>query len=545
MVPYLSRFVSRESERNARVCARCQLMAPTASTILLVRRLNAEREKESPMKISALAPSALALLCLMSLHSTAGADPLANSKLHGDETIQTPIGDIKLIDSYFDDAASKRLYDEMDYQRASQAYIWSMPLVSMSTWRDNQGKAYGVTGDTDFVVLESLKEKRGIVTGNLTTPYIFNFINLKSGPVEIAYPAGQTAGGVLDFWQRPIFDLGLTGPDKGRGATYIVVGPEGDPAKYKKDGVNVYQSATNNVFIGLRILDQDPAYFDKFTSTYKMGRAGGPLATSRFIKSKDVEWSATAPRGLGYWKKLADVINDEPVREVDKAWMAMIKPLGIDKGKPFNPDASQKVALLKGAAMGELMIRNLQVNPRFAEPYWNGTSWYKSFDFHLPQETETRVELDERATWFYEAVTSTEGMVNPTPGAGQVYMTTKRDSEGRMLRADKTYKLHVPAKVPVGQFWALTLYSENTRRAYDNGGTEIRSVNLDSRMKDLKYNSDGTIDLFIGPEAPKGFEKNHMKTVGDDGWFVYFRLYAPEQPFFDKSFKLTDFEMID
>jgi hypothetical protein len=38
---------------------------------------------------------------------------------------------------------------------------------------------------------------------------------------------------------------------------------------------------------------------------------------------------------------------------------------------------------------------------------------------------------------------------------------------------------------------------------------------------------------------------NHMKTVGDDGWFVYFRLYAPEQAFFDKTFKLPDFERID
>ena len=62
-------------------------------------------------------------------------------------------------------------------------------------------------------------------------------------------------------------------------------------------------------------------------------------------------------------------------------------------------------------------------------------------------------------------------MVNPTPGAGQVYMTTKRDSDGNLLRADRTYRLHVPADVPVGQFWALTLYSENTRRPYDNGRT--------------------------------------------------------------------------
>jgi hypothetical protein len=94
---------------------------------------------------SALAVSTAALLSLMSLCSPAGADPLANAQLHGDETIQTPIGDIKLIDSYFNDDASKRLYDEMDYQRASQSYIWSMPLVSMTTWRDNEGKAYGVT----------------------------------------------------------------------------------------------------------------------------------------------------------------------------------------------------------------------------------------------------------------------------------------------------------------------------------------------------------------------------------------------------------------
>ena len=136
-------------------------------------------------------------------------------------------------------------------------------------------------------------------------------------------------------------------------------------------------------------------------------------------------------------------------------------------------------------------------------------------------------------------------MVNPTVGAGQVYMTSKRDSQGRTLRADRTYKLHVPPKVPVGQFWALTLYSENTRRAYDNGGTEIRSVNLESTMKDLKQNNDGSVDLFIGPKPPAGFEMNHMKTVGNDGWFVYFRLYAPGQAFFDKTFSLGDFEMIN
>jgi hypothetical protein len=239
------------------------------------------------------------------------------------------------------------------------------------------------------------------------------------------------------------------------------------------------------------------------------------------------------------------ILNEEPVREIDKPWMAMLEPLGIVKGQEFYPDDRQKEILLKGAGMGELMARNLQVNPRYTVPWWDGTYWYKSFDFDISQESDTIQQIDQRATWFYEAVASSKGMVNPTPGAGQVYMTTKRDSEGNMLRADKTYKLHVPKGVPVGQFWSLTLYSENTRRAYDNGGTEVKDVSLDSRMDQLLYNDDGSIDLYVGIGAPEGMESNYLKTVGDDGWFVYFRLYAPEQAFFDKTFKLGDFEVVE
>ncbi len=470
--------------------------------------------------------------------------PLERATLHGDELIETPVGPIKLQDTYFDDTDAQKLFDEMDYERANQVYIWAMPIVSMVTWRDAQKAAFGVTKDTDFAVVKTLNEKRGIVTANLTTPYILNFISLAKGPIQIDYPAGKTAGGVLDFWQRPVCDLGLTGPDQGNASTYIIVGPLDDPAKYQKNGVHVFQSETNNIMIGLRILNTDPGFYDVFIQNYKMGRVGGEIAPCRFIKGVNAVWNATAPRGIGYWKKLAMVINEEPVREIDKSWMAMIEPLGIVKGHEFKPDERQTKILKKSAAMGELMNRNLQVNPRYTTPWWEGTHWYKSFDFQISQENGTIQQIDQRGTWFYEAVTSTKGMVHPTPGAGQVYMTTKRDNNGDLLRTDKTYVLHVPANVPVGQFWALTLYSEDTRRPYDNGGTEVKDVNLDSRMKQLQYNKDGSIDLYIGVKAPKGMESNFMKTVGDDGWFVYFRLYAPKEAFFDKTFVLPDFEMV-
>jgi len=475
----------------------------------------------------------------------AAAVPLENAKLYGDEKITTPFGLIELQHSFITDESSQRLFDEMDLQRASQAYIWSTPLVSFGTWRKEQDKNYGPNARGTFGVFESFREKQGIITSNLTTPYIISWDNLTNGPLYIDYPAGKTAGGVLDFWQRPVCDFGLTGPDQGKGAKYIIVGPDEDPKKYEKPGVYVFQSPTNSIGWGFRILDTDPAFESNFIEALKVSALGGKPVQNKLIKGLDKAWSTTAYRGLGYWKTLHEIINDEPVREQDKPWMALIKPLGIEKGKPFAPDARQTKILIEAAALGELMARNLQINPRFTEPYLPGTQWYNAIEFSLKQKTDTKVEIDERVVWFYEAVTSTEGMVNPTVGKGQVYLTTKRDSKGNLLRADKTYRLRVPADVPAAQFWSLTLYSENTRMIYENGQQTARSASIDSRLKDLKRNADGSVDLYIGAKAPAGFETNYMKTVGTDGWFVYFRLYAPLQPFFDKTFKLPDFEVVD
>ena len=498
------------------------------------------------MKYSARLLAASALIAAPLL-TTAKTMPLTEASLEGDERIQTPIGEITLEHNYITDDMSQALFDELDYQRAVQLYIWSTPLVSFYQWMNEQVKVYGGGEPHEFTVFESLKEKRGIVTANLTTPYILSWGSLADGPIYVELPVGQTAGGALDMWQRPITDFGLTGPDQCKGGRFIIVGPEDDIKKYLDDSdksLHVFQSETNNLFFGIRLLDDSPEFAKTFKKNFKLGSSWKKMKSAKFIEGKNKEWSATAPRGIEYWKVLHQAINAEPVRTIDKPWMAMLKPLGIEKGESFKPNERQLGILKQGVMMGELMLRNLQTNPRFVEPYWAKTSWYKSFDFDIPQENDIMQQLDERGVWFYEAVTSTKGMVNPTEGKGQVYMTSKRDSEGRLLRADKTYKLTVPANVPVKQFWALTLYSENTRRPYDNGGKDVRSANLSSKDEGLQVNKDGSVDLYIGAKAPKGMESNFVKTVDQDGWFVYFRLYGPLKAFFDKSWGLPDFEEV-
>ena len=472
-------------------------------------------------------------------------NPLEAATLHGDELIHTPIGDIELRHSYFDDDASRRLFDEMDFQRACQAYLWSHPIVSMTSWRLRQGEAFGVKGPHDFVVLNSLKEKRGIVTGNLSTPYILQFTSLKDGPLVVEYPGGMTAGGFIDLWQRPVADTGLTGPDGGKGGTYVVVGPEGDPKAYEKPGVFVVQSATNAILFGARVLDPDPAYYARFKSSLKMGRHGAPLATCPFIENRDVEWSATAPRGLEYWQRplggdpgragargRQGLDGDAaPARHREGEALPARREAGVDPaegrgdGRAHGPQPPGEPALRRAVLEGHPLVQVLRLH----HPAGDGDPGRARRAHHL----------------VLRGGHEHEGMVNPVVGKGQVYMTTKRDAKGNLFRADRTYRLRVPKDVPVAQFWALTLYSENTRRPYDNGGAEARSINLGNKVKDLKANADGSVDLFIGAKAPAGFESNFMKTVGEDGWFVYFRLYAPLQPFFDKSFSLADFELVE
>jgi hypothetical protein len=497
-------------------------------------------------KIFLLAALATAIAsCTTTNQDNKNTVSLSDAKLCGDESISTNFGQIDIENNFLTDESSAKLYEEMDLQRAAQAYLWSLPAVELATWKIEQNEVYGTDKLGSVAIFETFQEKKGIVTANLTTPYVITFIDLAKSPVVINYPAGKTAGALLDLWQRPAMNMGLSGDDKGKGGKYILVGPEDNIIKYKKEGYFTHQSPSNLVMLALRFIDPDEKAQEAFKASLQIGRFGEDLINCSYVENLDKEWSATPYRGIQYWETLSEIINNEPVRDQDKPWLAMLEPLGIVKGQKFNPTEKQKEILLKGVALGELMARNIQVNPRFAESYWPGTQWEKCFHFPIEQEDSTKIYIDERLNWFYEAVTSSQQMVYPQVGQGQVYMTTKRDSEGHLFRADKTYKLTVPKDVPMKQFWALTLYSENTRRPYDNGEGTARSANLDSKDKDLKYNEDGSVDLYIGPKAPEGYENNLMKTVGSDGWFIYFRLYAPTEPFFDKTFSLPDFIRVD
>ncbi|WP_088889647.1 DUF1254 domain-containing protein [Leptolyngbya ohadii] len=457
-------------------------------------------------------------------------------------TIDTPIGPLTFEGGYPTSESVAKLYDQLDFQRAVQTYLWAIPLVSFACWQEAQETVFGQE-DGDLVLITSFRDRLGVLTCNATTPYLMGFLNLqRTGPLVIDYPKGMTAGGILDFWQRPITDLGLTGPDQGAGGKYLVIAP-GQEVPQGAEGYRVVHSPTNNLFHALRVLATDPQEAEALSASYQAysyADRENPRKT-RIIPAADKPWSGWPANVLEYWRLLAKMLNEEPVHERDRMMVAMLKSLGIEKGKPFQPDARQQKILEQGAIVGEAMARSLTYAKRQPEAYtWPGTNWANMIQLEANQETEHYTALDERTAWFYEAVTLSAGMTTKTPGMGQQYMSTKKDKVGNWLQGGNHYTLNVPPNVPVKQFWAMTLYDTETRCFIDNPH-EI--AGLDSRM-DLITNADGSVDLYFGPTAPTGKEKNWIPTVPGRGWFALFRFYAPTEPYFDRTWSLPDIEKI-
>jgi hypothetical protein len=260
---------------------------------------------------------------------------------------------------------------------------------------------------------------------------------------------------------------------------------------------------------------------------------------TKYIPVAGKRWTSNQPCNLDYWRYLSDLFQPEPIEPRDRFFFAMLQPLGIEKGKPFKPDARQKRILTETAKVGEIMARCIAYEKRFANArVWPGKHWEYANLVELDQEGKNYSQLDERGSWFYEAIGNSVGMQGRTLGFGQAYLETSKDKNGAWLDGGKSYHLRVPANPPVKQFWSITLYDNVTRGPVI---TNQGAADLSSRQE-LVTNADGSVNLYFGPTKPASANNNWIKTIGGRGWFPYFRFYAPTEPYFDKSWQLPDIE---
>lgn len=431
-------------------------------------------------------------------------------------------------------------------RRAVDAAIWGMPMVSFDAMRQaflRDGKAhYG-----DILYWSKFSTwKTQAATADPSDRYVIFFTNTKNGPVVIEVPpAGEAAlaGTLLDAWQVPLIDVGPGGEDLGNGGKYLLL-----PPRYKGEtplGYIAVPSNTYNGMVALRVVPKSQQEDDVRTAidyvkqlkSYPLAAADAP-PEQRHIDMSNTLWDGIVRFDESFYASLARMVNEELSQARDLEMLGLLRPLGIEKGKRFRPNAATRALLKQASGEAHAWLMERLVN--YGQPLGPGRKW----NIPIPA-IATETDFNWEAADYFDVEARGIGFFSffapsAQPRTSVFPLVAFSDARGERLRGEDNYRLHVPADVPAQQFWSFNVYDQETC-GFIRG---TMRVGLDSNDEQMKRNSDGSVDLYTGPQPPKGQQTNWIPTPGGKGWFALFRFYGPDEPLLQRAWKLPDIEKV-
>jgi hypothetical protein len=458
------------------------------------------------------------------------------------DQVDTRLGALRFFDGFPDKATAEKVYDNLDFQRGVQAYLTALPAVSIEGARRGVAE-FGPVNQTVLITEELMDSRSLFLTPNTTTPYSVLFLDTKAGPLVLEIPP-DVLGPMDDAWFRWVSDIGFTGPDKGKGGKYLLLPPGYTGAV--PEGYFVARSRTfgNLLFFRTFLKDGDPKpgidSVKKNLRVYPLSQAANPLPMN-FVNISGKAFNTIGPGDYSLFDYLNRVIQDEPNDALDPTTLGLFASIGIEKGKPFAPDARLKKVLVEAAAVGDATARTVTYRTREKEAYfYPNSAWVTPFiGGSYTFEQGGVVNLDAKAMFFFYATGVTPAMTEKMIGAGSQYAGAFLDAKGDVLDGGKTYKIHMPPKIPAKDFWSFTVYDTQTRSMLQ---TDQQFPGVGSLTKGLLTNADGSVDVYFGPKAPTGQENNWLQTVPGKGWSILLRLYGPLEPWFDKTWRPGEIE---
>jgi len=452
--------------------------------------------------------------------------------------------------AYTQDFTSEELSRRTVERRAVEAVIWGTPAVNFDLMYQAMVRdARAGEGSNKIVYWSGLFDwKNQTLTPNPDSIYFMPFFNTKDvGAVVLEIPpadGGSITGSVDDCWQTAIEDVGPAGMDKGKGGKYLIL-----PPGYKNNVPSGYIPLQTYNYEGYALLrsilksssEADIAKavaYGKQIKFYPLSQADHPPAT-QFVDVIGVVYDATIPWDMRYFESLNRIVQIEPWQTRDKAMIDQLKSIGIEKGKPFNPDAKMQAALRDAVGEAHAWLANTYENSYFPPPYYEGGQWHVPVSPDVIEGLQTVFANPDKYPVDGRGVAYTVGFFSAKHfGEGQFYLMTFKDKDGHDFEGGSTYRLHVPANAPVTQYWSATAYDRDTHALIRN----MRWVSRSSQTAGLQKNADGSVDIYFGPNAPAEKESNWVPTSADGKFEVLFRLYGPEKPLFEKTWELPDIE---
>lgn len=504
------------------------------------------------IKLAALSLSAVAAFANASAwaQNTPGFNHPIPPQILTPDTVETRIGTLNFFDGFPSRETSQKAYDNLDFMRGVETFLNFIPAASVEGMRMGMADL-GATDSNQVVILEQLLDSSPLfLTGNTDTVYASVMLDLqRDGPTVVEIPPKTGPGTVNDAFFRFVVDMGAPGPDKGKGGKYLILPPD-----YKGSVPHGYFVAHSRSYVNWLILrgflvdgkpDAAAAQFKDHLKVYPLAKANNP-PPMQFINGSKKPFNTIHANNYLFYEEIAHVIAKEPIDFIDPELRGLAASIGIRKDKPFAPDDRMKATLTEAVAVGNATARAIAFQTRDPEAYYYENSrWKAAFvggDYRwLADGGEGGRNLDARTLFFYQATVNTPAMVMKIPGVGSQYAYTEQDKDGNYLDGSKNYRLRIPANAPAKDFWSVVAYDPQTRSELQ---TSQPFPSKNSKRDKLIENADGSVDLYFGPSAPAGKESNWIQSVPGKGWYTILRLYGPLEPWFDKSWRPGEIELV-
>ena len=485
-----------------------------------------------------LIPLWTASLCAQDFRMTT---PIPRSIVAPDRS-ETRLGTLKFFDGFPDKETVEKVYDNLDFQRAVQAYLMALPPVSQAGMRAGL-RQWGPDNQT-VVTWENLMDSRTLaLSANDDTVYSVVWLDLSQGPLVIEAPP-RILGLIDDFWHRWVVDIGLTGQDRGRGGKFLMLPPD-----YKgtvPDGYFVVRTRTFGNWFPFRsfLVDGDPRpgveLVKKKLRIYALADAAKPPPMN-FVDASGKPFNTIGHADYSFWSALNQAVQEEPSNSLDPNTLGLYAAIGIEKGKLFAPDERMKKILIEAAAVGDATARAIAYKTRQKDAYYYPNSaWRRPFVGGYTFEQNGARNLDGYVSYYFASTGVSPATQMKMVGEGSQSAWALQDAKGAPLDGGRTYALHLPVGIPVKDFWSLIVYSNQTRSMLQ---TDQQFPSISSQTEGLLVNADKSVDIYFGPETPAGKECNWIQTIPGKGWNVILRLYGPLEPWFAQTWRPGEIEV--
>ncbi|MBW9091910.1 DUF1254 domain-containing protein [Rhizobium wenxiniae] len=433
------------------------------------------------------------------------------------------------------------------HRRAVEAVVWGLPAVNFELMYQAATQSGG--GWNEIVYWSRpLTWMNQTLTPNPDTIYLMSFFNtMKVGPVVLEIPPageGTITGSIDDAWQTAVEDVGPAGADKGKGGKYLILPPGYDGMV--PEGYFPLRPSTFTGFALLRsnLKSRDEAEvvnavaYGKRIKLYPLSQENNMPGTT-FVDAIDLMYDATIRYDLSFFETLDLVVQREPWLERDKVMIDQLVSLGIEKGKPFQPDEERQIVLKDAVVEAQRWI-DARYEAAFV-PFFEGTRWGLPISPDVIEGMSTNFANPNSYPVTARGVMYSIGYFSAKHlGAGQFYLMTTKDRKGEPLDGASTYRLTVPPNAPVELYWSVTAYDRDTHALIKNRDRASRASN----SGDLQANPDGSTHIYFGPEPPEGNVSNWIPSDPDRRFELMLRVYGPKKEFFEKAWKLPDVEKV-